>query len=67
MLCFDKNCLQFVFVLTETMSSSLECLVPILDGMNYHDWAVLITYDRKAMQSHMVSRMKNCSINHGAS
>jgi len=25
------------------------------------------TYDRKAMQSHMVSRMRNWSINHGAS
>ena len=24
------------------MSSSLKCLVPVLDGMNYHDWAVLM-------------------------
>jgi len=29
-------------VSVETMSSTLDCLVPILDGTNYHDWQVLM-------------------------
>jgi len=38
-MCIDKNA-DNLFL--ETMSSSLECLVPILDGTNYYDWAVLM-------------------------
>jgi hypothetical protein len=42
MLCIDKIAYKIVFCFTKTMSSSLKCLVPILDGTNYRDWAVLM-------------------------
>jgi len=43
LLCFAlTKLLTFCFCFTETMLNSLEHLVPILNGTNYLDWAVLM-------------------------